>query len=340
MYPFFSKGRFANFPGEQSRFAFLRCLLMFFQTRLTFHGKVSLDEWSQKLDLSQREKNDNPEIIWIGHSTFLISIGGYKIITDPLLGDINMLFKRIVPAGLNYQSVPEVDVVLISHNHRDHMDERSLMAIKKKNPHVQIYVPQGDKAWFDKRGFAHVRECMWWDEYSPSPSVNAQESLKISFLPAFHWSQRGVFDHNRSLWGSYMIQSSSKTIYFGGDTAYSKHFSAIAQEFPHIDMALMPIGPCEPHQWMKYSHMNSEEACQAFVDLGARQFVPMHWGAFWFGTDHPLLPIKRLESWWQNNKELVKNQQLHVLKIGQSLDITNVPPQTPLVEISRPDMQL
>ncbi len=322
MYPSFSKGRFANFAGERTHSAFLRCMLMFLQTRFTFNSASSLAQWQKPQESAQK----SVPLQWVGHSTFLLDVGGLKIMTDPMLGDINFLFKRILKSHFDYDSVPVVDVVIISHNHLDHMDERSLLALLKKNPNLQVFVPQGDKAWFDKRGFAFVTECMWWQEYTPVLPAHVNQAISFVFLPAHHWSQRGIFDHNRSLWGSWMIQSVDQTIYFGGDSAYGKHYDAIAREFAQIDCALMPIGPCEPHGWMKYSHMNSEEACQAFLDLGARHFVPMHWGAFWFGVDHPLLPIERLQSWWQQNAQKVTPEQLHILAIGQGLAMPSVMP--------------
>ena len=315
-YPYFYKNRFSNYPGEKSESVFWRSMLMFVQSWVARRGNASdLADWITKPDILSPYSDAQPKITWIGHATFLIQISGITIITDPVFGDLSVLFKRITAPGVTLQQLPPIDVILISHNHYDHMDEASLKSIARANPDVMIAVPQGDKKWFDKRGFKRVRECMWWEQFTVQVQ-NARATL--TFLPACHWSQRTLLDRNRSLWGSWMIQAQKNTIYFAGDTAYGKHFSAIAREFPSIDTALMPIGPCEPRKWMKLSHISPEEAGQAFLELGARHFIPMHWGVYWFGTDYPLLPIERLMAWWKQEISL-SDKQLHCLKVGQSL---------------------
>lgn len=305
-----------------------KSIFMLLQSWLKRHDASSLKGWSLALETDIH----NPSVTWIGHSTFLIKMQGLTIITDPIFGELSFIFKRMAKSPLSLDQLPLIDIVLISHNHRDHMDTDSLMAIKKRNPHVKVFVPQGDKAWFDRRGFNYVRECIWWEECSV-PSF-ASTPIKLSFLPAYHWSQRGLFDRNKSLWGSWMIESAEGTIYFAGDTAYSKHFKAIGQTFPHIDIALMPVAPCEPHHWMKLSHVNAEEAGQGFIDLGARIFVPMHWGTFWFGTDHPLMAIERINAWWQKHVSQESAASLEVLKFGQTLKLPTpqsiITPEQPL----------
>ena len=251
-----------------------------------------------------------PTITWIGHSTFLIQIDGITILTDPIFGDASFLFKRIFPPGIALDTVIP-DYILLSHNHRDHMDATSLLQLRHHNPH--ILVPAGDKKWFVHRNFERVEEKTWWQ----STTINHNKSdLTFTFLPAHHWSQRSLFDRNKSLWGSWMIQYKGFTIYFAGDTAYSSHFTAIKREFPFIDVALMPIGPCEPRNSMAYSHMNAEQAGQAFIDLGAKNFIPMHWGTFYFGIDNFSQPLDRLFAWWQQQPQL-DMKQLQILKIGQ-----------------------
>ena len=117
----------------------------------------------------------------------------------------------------------------------------------------------------------------------------------------------------------------TKRIYFGGDSAHGRHYKAIAQEFPAIDIALLPIGPCEPRRWMKLSHLSPEEAGQAFLELGARHLLPMHGATYWFGIDTPLMPIERLQTWWSNNKEQLAHGILHVMKIGETRSFASEP---------------
>jgi L-ascorbate metabolism protein UlaG (beta-lactamase superfamily) len=256
-----------------------------------------------------------PIITWIGHATFLIQIGNINIMTDPILGQPSLFFPRILPPGISLENLPVIDLVLISHNHRDHMDESTLNALKQKNPFLTVWVPYGDKSWFDRRGFIDTKEYMWWER-----ELFKKEGLgdvRCSFLPSSHWSQRGFFDKNRSLWGSWMIEHAGHTIYFAGDTAYHPHFLQIADEFPSIDTALMPIGPCDPDPWMRFSHMNAQEAGKAFVDLNAHHFIPMHWGTFPLGDADFEKPVISLRHWWNRHKMITRMKNLHLPKVGQ-----------------------
>lgn len=255
-----------------------------------------------------------PVITWIGHATFLIQIENVNIITDPIFGDASLLYRRVLPPGIALNQLPLIDVILLSHNHRDHMDTASLVAIKKQFPKAYVLVPVGDKQWFDLRGFSHVSELGWWEQYKI-------KNITFTFLPATHWSQRGLFDKNRSLWGSWMIQSANSTIYFAGDTAWDSHFYEIKSYFNTIDTALMPIGPCEPEDTMQHSHISAVQAGQAFLDLDANNFIPMHWGTFLFGVDHFLTPVERIQSWWQENSHLLTNKRLYIAKVGQNITL-------------------
>jgi L-ascorbate metabolism protein UlaG (beta-lactamase superfamily) len=268
--------------------------------------------------------SDIPRVTWLGHATFLIQIGGVNILTDPVFGNLSFLFPRILPNTISPDNLPRIDVILISHNHRDHMDADSLCMLKSRWSNAQILVPWGDKAWFDVRGFAHVYEHMWWDERNVSSQVVHNSAINFTFLPAWHWSQRGIFDKNKSLWGSWMIEHNGYHIYFAGDTAYATHFKAIAQKFNSINLALMPIGPCEPRPWMKHSHIDAYEACNAFLELNAQAFIPMHWGTFAFGEDYFELPIQRLKDAWSARSELAL-KKLIMPKVGQALEFENIP---------------
>lgn len=277
---------------------------------------VPVSEWLSPSIISQRSQE--PVITWIGHSTFLIQIAGLNILTDPIFGGASCFYPRMLPPGISLDSLPSIDYVLLSHNHRDHMDSTALHALKKHHM-PQFLVPAGDKHWFDRRSFKGVSEFMWWQSYKAPIANTLNASLKFTFLPAAHWSQRGIFDKNKSLWGSWMIESEQHTIYFAGDTAYAKHFSLIANEFPQIDIALMPIGPCEPRSWMEKTHTSPQEAGQAFLDLNATHFVPMHWATFAFGFDSFDLPLNLLTAWWQGKQASLVDKQLHLPKVGQSL---------------------
>jgi len=281
-----------------------------------------------------------PIITWIGHASFLIQLGGLNIITDPVFGNCSWLFPRCLPPGISLERLPNIDVVLISHNHRDHMDRASLCALEKhKNTH--FLVPQGDKYWFDRRKFERVVEHAWWQVSEIASNSDEKNSVRFTFLPAAHWSQRGLFDKNRSLWGSWMLEGYGHTIYFAGDTAYDNHFLSIADKFSLIDVALMPVGPCEPRSWMEHSHIGSEEAGRAFLDIGARHFIPMHWGTFSFGIDRFTDPVDRLRSWWYEQREQLNAKYLHVVKAGQQtlFDLPSLPQVSNIFHRDKKDKQ-
>lgn len=259
------------------------------------------------------ERSQEPVITWLGHATFLIQIGNKNILTDPIFGSLSSVFRRLVPPIVTVQDLPPIDYVLISHNHFDHMDSSSLLKLKARFPSCKILVPMGDKNWFDKHSFEHVSEHMWWDEI-----IDEQNNLfKCIFLPANHWSQRTLFDKNRSLWGSWMIQFDTFKIYFAGDTSWGIHFKQIGDIFESVDVALLPIAPGEPRAWMKDSHINAQEAVQACIDLNAHTMIPMHWGTFHLGFDEYYTPIALLQKTWHKMQEQVAMRQLKILKFGE-----------------------
>ncbi|MFC1842718.1 MBL fold metallo-hydrolase [Candidatus Dependentiae bacterium] len=263
----------------------------------------------------------HPKITWIGHSSFLIQIGGVNILTDPVLDEPSFLFPRFLAPGIHKNKLPNIDFVLLSHNHPDHMDAGSLLHVKKWNDGTHFLVPVGDKCWFDNKSFVRVREYTWWQQDSFNLKGGSSRDIKFTFLPANHWSMRTLFDKkNRSLWGSWMIECNGHKIYFAGDSAYESHFSLIAKKFKNIDVALMPIGPCEPRSWVEYSHLDSKEAGKAFLDLQAKNIIPMHWATFPWGTEMFDEPVIRLKNWWQENVSKLEGKSLHLPKVGESIE--------------------
>ena len=267
------------------------------------------------------ENSVKPIITWIGQATFLIQINNINILTDPVFGSAGFGFRRNFDAGISLKDLPKIDYVLISHNHQDHVEVASIEYLKKFDP---IYlVPKGNKSWLKKRKIQKVIEFIWGQDKTFFLNSSDFAEIKFNFLPAYHWSGRGAFSMNKSLWGSWMIESNGTRIYFAGDSAYDEHYKKIGEQFKDIDIALMPIGPNEPEQLVIHSHLNTEQSGQAFLDLNAKNFIPMHWGTFRLGFDNFDAPIKRLVKWWDENKELVKNRKLHVVKFGQPLNFDN-----------------
>lgn len=271
------------------------------------------------------------KITWIGHSTFLIQVGGFNLLTDPIFGHPSFLFPRMLPAGISLEQLPRIDAIVVSHNHQDHLDLPSLEPFDN----VPLLVPQGDKEWLRKKGFVKTQEFMWWESTTFTSNHEGTEyQITCTFLPAVHWSARGLFDKNKSLWGSWMISCNGQHVYFAGDTAFGSHFQAIGQEYNHITVALLPIAPCKPSPGMLKSHMDVTQSVQAFIDLKAERFIPMHWGTFAFGVDYFEEPIIALRQLWRTHAPDLDAKELAILRAGEHCTIPplSITPQIPEVQ--------
>lgn len=229
--------------------------------------------------------SDAPSLTWVGHATWLVRLGGVSIVTDPVWSErLGPGIRRNVAPGLSLEEAAP-DVVVVSHNHRDHLDAPTIDRIGTE---ARYLVPEGLGGFFEKRGCRNVEEMGWW-------ATVAHEDVEITFVPSQHWSQRGLTDKNESLWGGFVLSADARRVYFAGDTAYFGGFAEIGRRFGPLDAALLPIGAYDPEWFMRKQHMNPEDAVQAFQDLDARLLCAMHWGTFKL-TDEPLdEPPKLLE---------------------------------------------
>jgi N-acyl-phosphatidylethanolamine-hydrolysing phospholipase D len=213
-------------------------------------------------------------VTWLGHAAFLMRLNGATLITDPYLstraGPYFFGPQRYVPAAMGVEQLPPLDLLLVSHNHYDHLDERAIEALPGKD-RVTVVVPLKLGDFFRERGYANVVELDWYDSIERS-------GLKITAVPAVHFSRRTLFDTNRTLWAGFVIEGGGKRVYFSGDTAYGAVFKDIGSRFAPIDLALIGIGAYEPQAIMKASHTTPEEAVQLGRDIGAKRLVGMHWG--------------------------------------------------------------
>lgn len=250
-------------------------------------------------------------LTWIGHATFLIQIAGLNILTDPVWANRMGLHKRLSPAGIPLNEMPEIDVVLISHNHYDHLDFNSLSRLKGR---PRCFVPKGLYPLFSKKGFSGVTEFDWWER-------TTIDDVHFTFVPAQHWSKRTLWDTNRSLWGGWVISLAglkSPGIYFVGDSGYFRGFKEIGARFTP-DYVLAPIGCYEPEWFMCVQHMTPEEAVQAYLDSKAENLVPMHYEAFQLGDDTPQEAITRLKCEWERLK--IDHKKLKILRLGETIHL-------------------
>ncbi|WP_406144432.1 MBL fold metallo-hydrolase [Streptomyces sp. NBC_01012] len=234
---------------------------------------------------------DTVAVTWAGHASWIISIGGLTVLTDPVWSRrILGTPARITPVGVPWEALPPVDAVLISHNHYDHLDAPTLRRLPRNTPFL---VPAGLGRWFRRRRFTHVTELDWWEAVELG-------GVRFDFVPSHHWSKRTLLDTCRSLWGGWVLgDTQGRRLYFAGDTGYGHWFGEIGRRYPGLDLAMLPIGAYEPRWWLSDVHTDPEEAVQAYEDLGARAMAPMHWATFLLSAEPVLEPLTRLRTAWQ-----------------------------------------
>ncbi|WP_208610402.1 MBL fold metallo-hydrolase [Gilliamella bombi] len=273
--------------------------------------------WFEQINL------DFPDdrVWWIGHSTTLIRLGGKMILTDPIFSKraspLQLIGpKRRTPPALEIEQLPQIDFIVISHNHYDHLDYHSIRKLIACFPNIVIMAPLGLKKALLKLGAKQITELDWWD------SVTV-DGLTFSATSAIHWSNRGLFDVNKALWCGWVIQSNidnqdqSKTVYFMGDTCYSAELKEIAKRFPSIDLALIPIGAYAPRWYMQSQHIDPKQAVQLYDELNCHCAIAIHWGAFEL-ADEPLDEPPQLLI------EHKAERAFHLLKIGGNLAIKRI----------------
>jgi L-ascorbate metabolism protein UlaG (beta-lactamase superfamily) len=247
-------------------------------------------------------------LTWIGHASFLIQLGGRSALIDPVMSaSIAGFIRRNVAPGLAWPALPKIDLVLVTHNHRDHMDVPTLARL---GPDPVYVIPRGLGRWFKRAGLRRVLEMGWWQQ-------EEIEGLNVTFVPAEHWSRRGLLDTNASWWGGYVVERGGLRVYHSGDTAWFDGFSQIGARCGEIDAAMLPIGAYAPRWFMQPQHMDPAEAVRAFSALRARRFVAMHWGTFKL-TDEDLRepPVLLRETW---KRERLPAERLNIPAIGETL---------------------
>jgi len=225
-------------------------------------------------------------VTWLGHATLLIKAGKLWILTDPVFSQYASPTaplgpKRLVEPPLNMEDLPHIDIVLISHDHYDHLDLQTVRKLAKQENGSPLFLTGlGLKSWFKSNvADATVEELNWWDEKKLG-------NANFKFVPAQHSSGRAFTNKNETLWGGWIVEYASKKFYFAGDTAYEAElFKQILQKVGHIDLAALPIGAYKPRNLMRFEHMDPSEAVQAHIDLKPMKSIAIHWGTFQLGDE-------------------------------------------------------
>ncbi len=216
--------------------------------------------------------------------------------------------RRLSPPGLAFEDLPAINLVMISHDHYDHLDLRTVKRLADSHDPLFL-VPLGMKAWFVDNGINRVEELDWWQE-------RQYQGVKFVCLPAQHFSQRTLWDANKRLWASWAILSRDRRLYFSGDTGYFDGFKEIGRKLGPFDLAAVPIGAYLPPEIMKTVHLTPEEAVQTFIDLNAQTLLGIHWGTFDLAEEPLDEPPRRMLA--EINRRGIASDRAWILKIGES----------------------
>lgn len=285
---YFKEGRFRNthdFAGKPWR----KVLKMRFNSRWA--------TWPKWVDIKAQEKpvvrvcDSKTRITFINHATLLIQVGGLNMLTDPVYAKRCSPFsflgpKRVHKPGVAFDDLPPIDVVLISHDHYDHLDVATIdRLVKRDNPLLLMGLGVGARL----PHLEDVVELDWWQHHT-------FRGLRATFVEVQHFSGRTLNDRNATLWGGFVLQIGNKQIYFAGDSGYGDYLVRTYERFGPMDIAILPIGAYAPRWLMQNVHMNPEEAVQAHLDLHAAKSIGMHFGTFQLTAEPIDEPEERLKA--------------------------------------------
>ena len=270
-----------------------------------------------------KKYKDGDYIGWIGHATFLIKLGNTTIITDPVFsknaGPLIFGPKRFTEPALNLKEIPPVDIFLLTHNHYDHQDMMTIRRFPFKNTKVMAPLKLGK--YFERNGYSDVNEMDWYEE------IIINEKMKITFLPAVHWSKRSLTDTNKTLWGNFLIEYDGKKILFACDTGVGNVYKEIGEKYGPIDINIINIGaynfyPITPYKDKSSYHTSPEEALQISRDLKSKKVIGMHWGTFVLSLE----PIMEPRIRFRDNAEKYgyNKEDALIFKIGQITPLNEI----------------
>ncbi len=261
-----------------------------------------------------QQLNGQDSITWLGHATFLIRINGKTVLTDPFLTEYASplwIFgsRRYVQPGISLDNLPPIDMVVVSHNHFDHLDAETIESLQGKE-NIYVFVPPGLKPFFKDRGYTNIEELDWNESFS-------YEGIELKALPAVHYSGRELNDKNKTLWCSWSISSQFEKVYFSGDTSYSPTiFKTIGKENGPYDLAIVSIGAYKTRKYGPASHLTPEDAVKVVIETKSSVAVAMHWGTIEISDESPWEPPVRFNKAANDNG--ISSEQTWVMKIGET----------------------
>ncbi len=273
------------------------------------------DHWVPRVvDATGALAGSDDVLLWLGHASFVLRIAGQTLLFDPVLFS-SLGLRRRHPLPCRPEDLVGIDWLLLSHGHRDHLDEASVQLLARQNSQLRALVPLGMGPLL--RGMAPglpVQEAGWWQQYDLGPGA----PFEVYYLPASHWHRRGLFDVNTVLWGSFLIKvlATDRLIYFAGDTSFGGHFEQIERQFGPLDVVLLPIGAYKPPYMMTKSHVNPHEAAKAANMLRAGHLVPMHYGTFDLSDEPAAEPLRQLTEIAAGG---MLRGELHAPAVGEAL---------------------
>ncbi len=270
-----------------------------------------------------------PKVSWVNHSTFLVEFEGIRMLTDPIWGERCspsqwMGPKRLAEPAVDVSEIPSIDIVLVSHNHYDHLDKQVITQLHEKHPGILWVIPRGMRSWFNKLGISQTIELYWWEKAHVSIKGHAGVDFIISATPAQHFSGRGLFDKDRTLWSGFVVEcrkegKRAKQFYFVGDTGYNdKDFKAIGEHFGPMDLSMIPIGTYIPHKFMEPVHICPHRAVDIHSEVASKLSVGMHWNTFRLSEEKRAQPPYDLFT--QLKSKQIPPEAFRCLEIGQTIN--------------------
>ena len=278
-------------------------------------------EWPSRLDASPGpappRRVADLRVTFVNHATVLIQMAGRSVLTDPVWSDrVSPVSwagpRRIRPPGIRFDDLPQIDTVLVSHNHYDHLDLPTLSRLTRRD-RPWIVTALGVHRLLDRHGLSHGGELDWWE------SSDLGAGFSVTAVPVQHFSGRGLTDRNRTLWTGFVLTGPSGSVFFAGDTGYGPHFETIGRRFPGLRMAILPIGAYRPEWFMGPVHETPRQALAAFRDLGAKTGMGMHFGTFELSDEGADEPVREIAALLEEAPELAS--RFWVLDFGEGRDV-------------------